>query len=199
MRRLRPITGSAQLPCLRIAVGATEEEVSPDGILSEFPISCLYHFTDVRNLPSIRQHGLLPLAELVRRAIECVAPGGNEWSHTADERLGLHEYVHLCFVREHPMEYQARVDGRVGETVFLEIDPIVLDWDGVRFTSEVSNKKGARLLEVSAVRENLDLDILYNRRDWKRDKGAHARWMAARKHEVLVPRPIDASFLRNLR
>ena len=76
----------------------------------------LYHFTDRRNLDSIRaQGGLYPLSDLVNRGVNIAAPGGNQWSRDADEPKGMGRYVHLCFRSNHPMEYQARQDGRIEE------------------------------------------------------------------------------------
>ena len=71
-----------------------------------------YHFTDTRNLPSIRAHGLLSMRELRQRGI-VVTPGGNDWSLDADQRSGMDGYVHLCFFKGHPMEWLATQDGRI--------------------------------------------------------------------------------------
>lgn len=80
-------------------------------------IYALYHFTDRRNLPLIREHGgLYPLAKLRKKNIEVPAPGGNQWSHDADEIKGMDEYVHLCFCNNHPMEHVARQAGHIGQS-----------------------------------------------------------------------------------
>ena len=90
-------------------------------------INGLFHFTDRRNLPAIREHGgLFALAELKRREITIPAPGGNDWSHEEDVRRGLDEYVHLCFRWTHPMEYVARSEGRISDSVYLNVHPEVL-------------------------------------------------------------------------
>ena len=84
----------------------------------------LYHFTDRRNLGSIRKHGgLYCLAELVRLGIKVPAPGGNDWSHAEDKRRGLDGFVHLCFRENQPMEYRAKQEGRIGDSFFLETNP----------------------------------------------------------------------------
>jgi hypothetical protein len=90
-------------------------------------ITRLYHFTDRRNLPLIRElGGLLPASELAKQSVQVPAPGGNEWSRDADAMSDMDRYVHLCFRPNHPMEYLARQDGRIGDTIFLEIHPAVL-------------------------------------------------------------------------
>lgn len=92
---------------------------------------------------SIREHhGLYSLAALRKMGVEIPVPGGNEWSHDADERRGLDQYVHLCFRPNHPMEYVARQDGRITDSVYLHIHPDVLHLEGVMFAADVSNKSG---------------------------------------------------------
>src|SRR6202050_5944028 len=92
-----------------------------------YAVTSFYHFTDRRNLPMIKEHGgLYSLAMLSKMKIEVPAPGGNEWSHAADGRIGLDRYVHLCFRNTHPMEYVARQDGRIADSVYLRIHPDVL-------------------------------------------------------------------------
>ncbi|OUE39109.1 hypothetical protein BZY95_17175 [Billgrantia desiderata SP1] len=89
-------------------------------LIARFNIQKLYHFTDTRNLPSIReQGGLLRLAEMKRRSVNGAVFGGNQWSHDADVARGLDGYVHLCFLSEHPMEWCAKNDGRILDSVFL--------------------------------------------------------------------------------
>ena len=86
-------------------------------------IPTLYHFIDRRNLPSIRElGGLYSLARLNEMGAIIAAPGGNQWSHEADECRGLDRYVHRCFKPTNPMEFRAREDGRVGNSI-LSPDP----------------------------------------------------------------------------
>jgi len=63
--------------------------------LAKIPL--LYHFTDRRNLPLIKEMGgLFPIALLDQKNINVPAPGGNEWSRDADAPKGMGNYVHLC-------------------------------------------------------------------------------------------------------
>lgn len=161
-------------------------------------ITLLYHFTDRRNLKLIRElGGLYPLAELRRRKIEIPAPGGNDWSHDADAMKGMDEYVHLCFRATHPMEHVARQEGRIADTIFLQIHADVLLWDGVKFTAEVSNKSGAEFYSIEEAREIIDFEVLYTRTDW-RDAAIQARLQRAEKYEILVPTKIPLDLMRNL-
>ena len=88
--------------------------------------SSFYHFTDVRNLPSIRNHGILSMRAMRQMGSLPTAPGGNAWSQDADIGSGMDGYVHLCFFDEHPMEWLAKQDGRIERSVFLEISPEIL-------------------------------------------------------------------------
>lgn len=153
--------------------------------ISKIPL--LYHFTDRRNLPVIRQNGgLLPLTMLRKRGIDIPAPGGNEWSHDADAMKGMDQYVHLCFRNSHPMEYAARREGRITETVFLRIHPSVMQFPGVKFTPDVSNKSGVEAMPIDQADELIDFQVLYTRTNWN-DAEIKQRLDRAEKCEVLVP------------
>src|SRR3954470_14809416 len=92
-------------------LGATQEgEMNPIEFIEKYMRGkCFYHFTDTRNIASIKsQGGLFSLRQLRQRGILPTAPGGNQWSHEADERLGLDSYVHLCFLDQHPMEWRVK-------------------------------------------------------------------------------------------
>ena len=161
-------------------------------------ITLLYHFTDRRNLPSIRENGgLYPMTKLRKKNIKVVAPGGNEWSQDADGMKGVDAYVHLCFRNNHPMEYLARKEGRIGDTIFLQIHPDVLNWNGVLFTDDVANKSGVETHTIEEAREIIDFDVLYTRTNWS-DPKIQARLQQAEKYEILVPKKIPLEMIRNL-
>ncbi len=85
--------------------------------------------------------------------MEIPAPDGNEWSHVANGMRGMDQYVHLCFRATHAMEYVARQEGRIGDTIFLQIHPEVLQWEGVKFTPDVANKAGVQVYSMEEARE----------------------------------------------
>jgi hypothetical protein len=124
----------------------------------QYGVTTLYHFTDRRNLPLIRKHGLYSSAKLKKKGIAIPAPGGNEWSQEADAHKGMDRYVHLCFRANHPMEYLARVDGRIKDSIFLEIHPDVLQLDGVMFSAGVSNKAGVEIVSIIEAYQLIDFE-----------------------------------------
>lgn len=155
----------------------------------------LFHFTDQRNIPSIAQHGLLSVRQLADCAIHPEAPGGNQWSHDADKRIGMDRYVHLCFFDQHPMEYRAREAGRIAAATFLRVLPAVLDIPGVMFADDVANKAGVIIRPLAEIDAHLDLDVIYTRLDWK-DPAVRERLQQARKYEILVPDHVPVALLR---
>ncbi|MDY0331528.1 MAG: DarT ssDNA thymidine ADP-ribosyltransferase family protein [Thiomonas sp.] len=156
-------------------------------ILKHYRIDAVWHFTDRANLESIQKHhGLLSLAELQRRGVEISVPGGNEWSHDADAIKGVHEYVHLAFIDDHPMLFRAKEASRIPNPVWIKIDASILLEDGVRFTVDVSNKSGVQILTPEAARELIDFEVLFTRMDWK-DPDVKARRIVAVKSEILIP------------
>lgn len=160
-------------------------------------VKALYHFTDTRNLDSIRQlGGLYSRAELSQLDAE-VYPGGNEWSQDADDLVGMDRFVHLCLRPKHPMEHIARQEGRIVESVFLFVDPKVLSRKGVMFSPGVSNKSGMPILEIEDGCRIIDFGVLYNYTDWN-DPEIQERLQAVEKCEVLVPKHIPLAYIRNL-
>ncbi len=162
-------------------------------ILARYKFDSIWHFTDKSNLEPIKEHqGLLSLGEAERRGVEIPAPGGNNWSHDADRWKGLHEYVHLTFVDDHPMLFRAKQEGRITEAIWLRIKSSIILEEGVRFCSDVSNKSGVDILDSNEAEQQIDFEVLFTYMDW-RDSNIQARRQSALKSEILVPNfiPID--------
>lgn len=161
-------------------------------------IKQLYHFTDRRNISLIRElGGLYSLAFLKLFGIEIPAPGGNDWSQQEDCRLGMDKYVHLCFRNNHPMEHIAKNDGRIQSSIFLNINPIVLQKPGVLFTEEVANKSGCTRYTIEQAEKIIDFEVLYQRTDWN-DSSIQSRLKKVEKYEILVPDTIPMKLIRNI-
>ena len=102
----------------------------------------LYHFTDSRNVASIREHGLLSWWLLDQKGISYVS-SATELSHRLDGRRHLANYVHLCLRLDHPMAAVALAEGRVLRLVWLEIDEAVMRWRKTRFSDINATATGA--------------------------------------------------------
>lgn len=158
----------------------------------------LYHFTDEENLPLIREHGLLPYTELLRRGVAPPKPGGNDWSRDADSFKGVDRYVHLCLLDQHPMEFVARRDGHLGKTKFLRVSVEVLSFPGVMGCSDVSNKTGVAIQPIEQALDAMDLQILFGGRVDFTNAELRNRYNDAKKSEVLIPAPIPPNLILNL-
>ncbi len=98
-------------------------------ILKKYKFDGVWHFTDRSNIKLIKEHqGLLSLREAERRRIVIPAPGGNKWSHDADRIKGLHEYVHLAFVDDHPMLFRAKNEGRMPRSSMAKNQILCATW-----------------------------------------------------------------------
>ena len=170
-----------------------ELPVNMKAIIKKYGISQIWHFTDRSNLDSIQEHGLLSFAEAAKRGIEIPCPGGNDLSHGLDKLKGLHEYVHLTFVDDHPMLYRAQQkENRILEPVWIGIDPSIMLGDDVRFCVGVANKANASILDASEAKTQIDFEVLFTRMDWK-NPDIKARRMEAKKAQILIPQSIPAA------
>ena len=162
-------------------------------IIEKYNFDGVWHFTDKSNLKSISQNeGLLSLGELERKGIDIPSPGGSEWSHDADKMKGLHEYVHLAFVDDHPMLFIAKQDERIKEPIWLKIKSEIILGHDVLFTSDVSNKSGVETMTSSEAKDSIDFEVLFTYMDW-RDPDIQSRRQDAIKSEILIPKvvPVD--------
>lgn len=167
-------------------------------MLATQPTKPLYHFTDTRNLASIRQHGLLPLRDLLAKGIVIPAAGGDHQSHISDRQLDLDGHVHLSIMNQHPMAKAAQDDGRIATVFYIQIEPEVLHRPGVLFCPIVSTTKGATIRPIVEIDDHIDFGVAFKSYvDFQRDDNL-SRVQAMRKLEVLVPGGIAPELLRNL-
>jgi hypothetical protein len=116
-----------------------------------------YHFTDRKNLPLVRQHGLLSTSELRSRDLfGNVKTGGDAVSLQSDTAKGTDGYVCLCFTRSHPMAHVAMHDERELDPVYLEIDPKVIKLPKVMITNAPSNQNGVVRVAAATALDDLD-------------------------------------------
>jgi hypothetical protein len=159
--------------------------------------NCFYHFTDRRNLESIRRAGgILCMRSLRENGITIPAPGGNDWSMDADRICHMDQYVHLCFTRGHPMRHLAEKEGRITDAVWLRINPEVIRLPGVMITDEVANKSGVVPQPVVHALPKIDLEVIYTRMDW-RIPAIKQRLDVVDKYEIIVPNIVPLRFIQN--
>ncbi len=152
----------------------------------------LYHFTDKKNIESIKQHGLLSTSELrTRGLINNVKTGGDANSLASDMAKGTDRYACLCFTNSHPMAYIAETE-RGLDPVYLQIDPQILKVPGAMITNAASNQWGVERVAAATALDSLDLEVLYKRMDWS-DPKVNARLKVAEKYEILIPSGVATS------
>ena len=162
-------------------------------ILEENNIQTLYHFTERKNLKSIKnQSALYSWHYCIKNNIEIPVPGGNQLSRELDTRKGLENYVRASFTRNHPMMYVAPIRNR--NNVILEIDPEVIYWIGTKYANKNATRNdvsvGLTLNDFMKLRfDILKLPNHFNLNDI--DKPYY-------QGEILVPTKIPSEFIRNL-
>lgn len=88
--------------------------------LSEHNVHCFYHFTDERNLPSIKKfRGLYSWYYCSKHNIEIPNAGGDSISRNLDRIHNLQDYVRLSFCDDHPMAWKKQKEG--ADLVLLRI------------------------------------------------------------------------------
>ena len=118
-------------------------------------IRCLYHFTDKKNLDSIKtKGGLYSWKYLLDHDILIPRQGGDDWSMQADSRFGLADYVRLSFCNDHPMIYRLQQDGY--DLVLLKIKLTVALLEQTKFSTinaadSLSHTIGTSFSDLKAV------------------------------------------------
>ncbi len=154
-----------------------------------------YHFTDRKNLPLIRQHGLLSTGELRRRKLfDSVKTGGDVNSLHSDQVKGTDGFVCLCFTNSHPMAHAAMNDDRKLAPAYLAINPNVIRLPNVVITNAPSNQAGVERVAAAAALDGLDLEVLYKRTEWA-DPDINARLRKAEKYEILIPNSLATQYI----
>ncbi|MBR5469352.1 MAG: DUF4433 domain-containing protein [Paludibacteraceae bacterium] len=96
-------------------------------VLDENGVRFLYHFTDVRNIPSIKLHGGLFSWYYCRtHGINIPCQGGDIKSQELDKRYGLEDYVRLSFCNDHPMKWRLEQSGSTMKILKIKVDVALL-------------------------------------------------------------------------
>lgn len=159
-------------------------------------IGSLYHFTDARNLESIRRNdGLYSWWQCRRRGIRIPAPGGDQRSRRMDEEHALQDYVRLGFNPRLPMMYVAQKAGRIGDIEILQIDPSVIYLESTLFSNMNANDREARLGISIKSFERVDFRLATGTQRYLDLEQTERKLFQA---EVLVKSHVPLSLIRNL-
>ena len=169
---------------------------APDPLLR---IPHLYHFTDMVNMPKIKELGGLFSTAKLREVEQDFCAGGDLDSLSLDTRIGMDRYVHLCWAVDHPMAGRIKQRKADANLFYLKIDRAVLYTPGVKFATGVVYANSTEIVELTeAVERNLiNFRSLYDWTDWK-DSQAQADRRSAELCEILVPDYVPISYIRNI-
>lgn len=148
----------------------------------------LFHFTDARNIASIKQVGLWPTRDLGMLGIRPVT-GGDAASLVIDQGKGLDAYVRLSFCRRHPMAHVAVERGSIEQLRIMSVCPTVLLRDGVLLSDRVATANDVQIATPNELLHKMDFQATYQYLDWSVPEN-QARRNAAEKWEALIPSAI---------
>lgn len=160
-------------------------------LIEQHSIEWLYHFTDAKNVPSIRRlNGLYSWGYLEARSIAIPRPGGNQLSRDLDCRDGYEDYVRLCFNDNPPMLIAAHRNGSIPNPVIIAVDPEVIYWEETRFADMNATHNDATTGTDIAAFNAIQLQVARaNTWDGEEEK----KW---RQAEVMVKTHIPIQLLR---
>lgn len=124
-------------------------------ILIENNIYCLYHFTDKRNLKSIKKYRAIYSRKILEDNQIKFFSGGDLTSKKLEEINGLNNYVHLSFTSRHPMVKSRDEVYKVS----LQIDPRIIFSNEAMFSNLNSNDSKAKIGETLEFFKKIRLDV----------------------------------------
>jgi hypothetical protein len=155
-------------------------------------VKVLYHFTDRENLQSIRKNGLLSLDYINRKKI-ISSTGGDATLQSADRSYNNEDYIHLSFVKRHPMGWRLKRENKNRDFVILKISPDVAYSESTVFSDiNAANPNHIQGPEFSVLnRVNISsVNSKYSQQDSEEQEQKAA--------EVLVRRTIPINYILNL-
>ncbi len=165
--------------------------MSIEATLEHYGIRSIWHFTDMSNIQSIKNNGLLSLRNLINNKINVACYGANELSHKLDISKGLDQFIHLSLIKDHPIQYIKTKNQEIPNPVWLEIDAKVLFKKKSIFSDTIANKTGAKIYtDINDLARFIDLDVLWSRTDW-RDPQIKQRRKQAKYGEIMIKDSIE--------
>lgn len=164
--------------------------------LENFGITSIYHFTDKANLETIEKYGIQSLRNILIQDISVKHFGAEELSHILDERKGLDKYVHLSFVKDHPMYHIAKSRGNLIDPIWIEIDSSILYENNTIFCDKVANQNGATIFNISNVLNKIDFELLTN--DSYLSKDQWFKRKEVRKAEIMALNSVQVNTIKGI-
>lgn len=115
---------------------------------------------------------MLLLKDILQKDVYVPCFGATESSHMQDKAKGLDRFVHLSFIKDHPMFHIAKRDGRIPNPIWLEIDLSVLDENSTLFSNMLANTYGAPIFYASNLKKMIDFSTLLYEKDFYTRKEA---------------------------
>ena len=131
--------------------------------LDKYDIKALYHFTDARNVESIRKNGLCSINYLRNHSLD-VHYSSTLQSRSIDASKDLADYVHLSYERNNPMLFVALAEGRLYDYRILDVAVDVLFWKETKFTKCNAVKTGAYIADNIDYIMDIPFDLFHNKR-----------------------------------
>ena len=162
-------------------------------IIKHKNIKALYHFTDSRNIPSIKSSGNIFSQEEVKRNKLNVVYASTIESRTKDSSQGLSDFVRLSFVKNHPMMHTAMTCGRIHKPQILEINPLVMLLPDVLISDQNALTKGAKIGASATDLMNVKFQLFTSNYLSLKDSMSKSYYQA----EILVPKKIGNEMILN--
>jgi len=182
---------SIRVHIIFLEITSKEIDMIIQEILNYHGINSIWHFTDRSNLTSISEFGLLSLNSILTRGIEVARYGATQSSHMQDRRKNLHKFVHLSFIQDHPMYYNAKADGRIIDPVWIEIDLSVMTTSNTLFSNMLANTYNADIFTAESLAQKIDFNTILHCPDFNTRK-------EARKAEIMVQGQISIDQIKGI-
>jgi len=163
-------------------------------ILKAKKINKLYHFTDKKNIESIKTNGILSAQELLNRGIISKYSSSIE-SREIDKQMGLSDYVRLSFVKRHPMMFTSMTAYELNPVV-IEINPLIALMPDVFFSDRNTLRRGANIGPNSCDLAKIDFDVVNSNIAYYNMNNIESK--IKYQAEVLIKKRIGPEFIMNL-
>lgn len=161
--------------------------------IQDIGINYLYHFTDLRNVESITNFGILSIDEIHKRGLE-VHFSSTQTSREIDYYKKYSNYVHLSYEPDNPMIYIALKEGRLGQYKLYKIDPIVLFLVDTLYSDGNIAANSTSIKGETDFLFNLPFNKFHNKKYYNLNSEDKKLFMS----EILVKNIVEKDYILNL-